>query len=538
MLSPKHNILQLVALLHEHGIQDVVLCPGSRNAPIVHTISQSALFRCHAITDERSAGFFAIGLSLASGLPTAVVVTSGSALVNLHPAVAEAFYQQVPLVVISADRPLAWIGQMDGQTMPQPDALGKTVRLSVNLPETHTPEDEWHVNRLVNEALLECTHRGQGPVHINVPLSEPLYDFTVSDLPEVRVIQRIEGLSPASVRKIAKLLSLSNHRMIIVGQKSTDRSLQHPYLAELDQGFVTLCEHLANLGPGHVALTNPEGLVQAIPQGQADQYAPDLVITIGGHVVSKSLKKFLRKHPPRQHWHVSPNGQVSDLFQCLTCVIEAHPALFLETLAYLMIGQTTTPEFPLRWKALVPAMPSQSAENQLVGSLFQAINTRPVGEPAPVIHLANSSAVRLAQQFCLDPTVTVCCNRGINGIEGSLSAAVGFATATPKRINYVLVGDLSFFYDQNAFWNTQLPQNLRILLLNSGGGKIFQTLPIPQEPESQRFICGRQHFTARNLCLHYGLPYLEIGNIDEWNQALPRFTQPEVGNLLIEFSPQ
>ena len=195
MYSDKKNILQLAALLKAHGVRKIVLCPGSRNAAIVHTLANIEDFTCYSVTDERSAGFFAIGLSLQGGGPAAVCCTSGSALLNLHPAVAEAFYQQVPLIVISADRPAAWIGQMDGQTLPQPGVFGPLVKMSVNLPEVQTDEDEWFCNRLINEAILETTHHGKGPVHINVPISEPIYRFTVKARPEVSVITLYQGLS-------------------------------------------------------------------------------------------------------------------------------------------------------------------------------------------------------------------------------------------------------------------------------------------------------------------------------------------------------
>ena len=161
----------------------------------MHTLANIEDFTCYSVTDERSAGFFAIGLSLQGGGPAAVCCTSGSALLNLHPAVAEAFYQQVPLIVISADRPAAWIGQMDGQTLPQPGVFGPLVKMSVNLPEVQTDEDEWFCNRLINEAILETTH------HVKVRCISTYLSpspSTVSQskaLPEVRVITRYQGLS-------------------------------------------------------------------------------------------------------------------------------------------------------------------------------------------------------------------------------------------------------------------------------------------------------------------------------------------------------
>lgn len=220
MYTDKKNILQLVALLEAHGITKVVLCPGSRNTPIVHTLSNHPNFTCYPVTDERSAGYFAIGLALNGGKPAAVCCTSGTALLNLHPAVAEAFYQNVPLVVISADRPAAWIGQMDGQTVPQPGVFQTLVKKSVNLPEIHTEEDEWYCNRLVNEALLETNHHGKGPVHINVPISEPLFQFTVDALPEVRVITRYQGLNvyDRDYNDLVDRMNKYQKRMIIIGQ--------------------------------------------------------------------------------------------------------------------------------------------------------------------------------------------------------------------------------------------------------------------------------------------------------------------------------
>ena len=195
MYSDKRHILQLVALLKAHQVKQIVVCPGGRNAPIVHTLAQIPEFTCYPITDERSAGFFALGLAQHGGSPSAICCTSGSSLLNIYPAVAEAFYQQVPLIVISADRGAAWIGQMDGQTIPQKEVFQSLVKCSVSLPEIQTEEDAWFCNRLINEAILETSHHGKGPVHINVPISEPVYRFGTKELPDERVIMRYQGLS-------------------------------------------------------------------------------------------------------------------------------------------------------------------------------------------------------------------------------------------------------------------------------------------------------------------------------------------------------
>ena len=220
MYTDKKNILQLVALLKAHRIQKIVLCPGSRNIPIVQTLVNIPEFTCYPVTDERSAGFFALGLALNGGSPAAICCTSGTALLNIHPAVAEAFYQQVPLVVISADRPAAWIGHMDGQTLPQPGVFGSLVKKSVNLPEVQSEEDEWYCNRLINEALMELDHHGKGPVHINVPISEPFFKLPVTELPEARVITRYQGLNVYNkdYQPLIDRLNRYQRRMVVVGQ--------------------------------------------------------------------------------------------------------------------------------------------------------------------------------------------------------------------------------------------------------------------------------------------------------------------------------
>ena len=293
MYSDKKSILQLAALLKAHGVRKMVLCPGSRNAAIVHTFANIDDFTCYSITDERSAGFFAIGLSLQGGGPAAVCCTSGSALLNLHPAVAEAFYQQIPLIVISADRPAAWIGQMDGQTLPQPNVFGSLVKMSVNLPEVNTDEDEWHCNRLINEAILETNHHGKGPVHINVPISEPIYRFIVKELPEVRVITRYQGLNvyDRDYKELIERLNNYNKRMVVVGQMNLIYQFDKKFIKPLSRNFAWLTEHLSNQTIPALPIKNFDVAISGMDKERQEQMTPDLLITYGGHIFSKQLKK-------------------------------------------------------------------------------------------------------------------------------------------------------------------------------------------------------------------------------------------------------
>lgn len=239
MFSDKHNVNILTSLLVRHGLRSAVLCPGSRNAPLVHNLVQAGL-RTFAVTDERSAGFFALGRALDEG-PVALCVTSGTALLNLLPAVAEAFYQHVPLVVISADRPLAWIDQQDGQTLPQAGALAPFVLRSVSLPESSDPEGRWFCNRLVNEALLAMHTRGSGPVHVNVPISEPLYSFSVDALPDERVVAHAVGtdLAHEDFEEFFRRFSAARRPMVVLGQNrfSLDLSILRRHAVVLSEAL-------------------------------------------------------------------------------------------------------------------------------------------------------------------------------------------------------------------------------------------------------------------------------------------------------------
>lgn len=524
MYSEKKSILQLVALLKAHGVTKIVLCPGSRNAAIIHTLANLPEFTCYSVTDERSAGFFAIGLTLQGGTPAAVCCTSGSALLNLHPAVAEAYYQQVPLLIISADRPAAWIGQMDGQTLPQPNLFGLLVKLSVNLPEVNSSEEEWHCNRLINEAILEMTHHGKGPVHINIPVSEPIYRFGAKELPQVRVITRYQGLNiyDREYKGLIERLNNYSRRLIMVGQMNLIYQFDKKYIKPLCKQFAWMTEHLSNQTTPGFAIKNFDRAIYALPNEKRESMAPQLLITYGGHVVSKQLKKYLEKYPPQEHWHVAADGKVVDLYGSLTTVIEMDPFEFLEKIAFMLENKSTT--YPQMWEQFSKQLPEPQFDYSQMAAIGKLMEEIPA---ASSLHLANSSTVRYAQLFPLNPQIEVCCNRGVNGIEGSLSTALGYGAAS-TRLQFIAIGDLSFFYDMNALFIRHLGNNIRILLLNNEGGEIFHTLPgMNKESQSHHFITAEHHTSARGWAEERGFTYLSCSNEEELAATMARFTTPE-----------
>src|SRR5690554_2226538 len=349
MYSEKRSVLQLVALLKAHGIKDVVLCPGSRNAPLIHALATDKDFTCYSIVDERSAGFFALGVIQARQRPAAVCCTSGTAALNMGPAVAEAFYQQLPLLVITADRPPAWIGQMDGQTIPQTGLFGELVRHSVQLPEVNNREEEWHCNRLINEAILSLNNGIKGPAHISIPLSEPLFGFHAETLPAVRVIRRSgqKHIIPEEDRYAERFLSYSK-RMVIVGQLPPANGLA-AYLTTLSEqhGIVVLADRLSNI-PSKDSFP-----VDVVPRSASErdleELMPELVVTIGGHIVSKRLKQFIRSASLRELWHISPAGEVIDTFQQVTDIVKSDPGTFLRYLAETPPHPSATTAYKDRW---------------------------------------------------------------------------------------------------------------------------------------------------------------------------------------------
>ena len=479
MYSSKENVNILTALLVAHGIRHAVVCPGSRNAPIVHNLNECPEITCYPVTDERSAGFYALGMAQALSEPVVVCVTSGTALLNVLPAVAEAYYQHRRVVVVSADRPPQWIDQLDGQTLPQPDALGRFVRKAVTLIEPHNNEEHWYCNRLVNEAMMTVG----GPVHINVPITEPLFDFTVAALPNERKIELIPADTPTHVLShVCRMFMQSKRPMLIAGQ---------PMNPNLDEA---------------VALV-----------GEDERYVPDFVLNIGGSIVSKRLKHFLRK--AKDTWTVNETGEVHDTFMNLTHVVQGDGDVVADQIRFLLEQQPHP--FVQMWEELLAKVRQQAETYQPAYSEMAAVkyfeSQLSIAHCPMITHYANSSSIRLANIYAEHP---VFCNRGVNGIEGSLSTAAGFSCVTEEKV-FCVIGDLSFFYDQNALWNQNLRGNFRILLLNNGKGGIFNMLPgLEQSPARNKFVAAEHHTSAEGICQQNHVVYLKATNMEEVQKGI------------------
>ena len=526
MYSNKENVNILTSLLVAHGVHYAVCCPGSRNSPIVHNLNECPDIACYPVTDERSAGFYALGMSQCLQAPVAVCVTSGTALLNLAPAVAEAYYQHVPLVAISADRPEAWIDQLDGQTLPQPDALGRFVKKAVSLPEPHDDETRWYCNRLVNEALLETHHHGYGPVHINVPISEPLFDYRTPELPDERSICLLNPRCYKTLLSVecAGQFFTSKKPMVIIGQMSTEGLISQE-LYSISLYAVVLNESLSvGNGGNHF-----DEVLYAV--GDDPDYQPDFVLYLGDTMVSKRVKKWMRGLKDARIWAVSEDGSIHDTSMQLYGVVEGHPADVIDDLveAAGIKAVQSTEAFKTRWEKVLAQAAEHAEHYQPAYSEMAAVKCfeEQLGIKEDVyVHYGNSSAIRLANIYA---NHYVYCNRGVNGIEGSLSTAAGYSVVKDEdEMVFCVIGDLSFFYDQNALWNQNLRGNFRILLLNNGKGGIFNMLKgLEQSPARDEFVAAQHHTSAEGICRQNGVAYLKATNMEEMQKGVDTLLNTE-----------
>ncbi|WP_337634723.1 2-succinyl-5-enolpyruvyl-6-hydroxy-3-cyclohexene-1-carboxylic-acid synthase [Prevotella sp.] len=524
MYSNKENVNILTSLLLEYGVSDAVVCPGSRNAPIVHNLSVCEAIRCRPVTDERSAAFYALGLSIATRRPTVVCVTSGSALLNVMPAVAEAAYQHVPLVVISADRPQQWIDQLDGQTIPQSDALGRFVRKAVQLPEPHNDEERWLCRRLVNEAMHLATCRQGAPVHINVPISEPLFEFDTEQLPQ---LSRFNYIKRAAIKDASMDMPDAFHKakrpMIVIGQLAHG-TVSHETIRSLSEKYVVMSEPLSN--PSYMTIHFDEAIRYIVSDNSSinddeddkTAYYPDYVIYVGDTLVSKPARRFLRNAKAPSCLITPDAADIHDPLMTLTDIVECDTDSINALLASLCEAPDTDERcrFHDRWQSFLDAYAAHA--DAYAPEYSQMATVKYFEEQLAdldidiCVHYANSSAVRLA---CIYAQHYVWCNRGVNGIEGSLSTAAGFSLAT-HDMTVCVIGDLSFFYDQNALWNSNLRGNLRIILLNNRGGGIFRQLPgLSDSPAADDLVMASHENTAQGICTQNDIGYLSAKNMDE-----------------------
>lgn len=541
-LSDKPVVKIVTDLCHQYGIEQVVISPGSRNAPLILSFAGSEWFDCLTIVDERSAAYFALGLAKEKDKPVAIVCTSGTAALNFAPAIAEAYYQQIPLIVFTADRPAEWINQADGQAIQQEGIFRNFIRYQCQLPiAVGHPDDDWYTNRLVNDALAAATGLVKGPVHINIPLREPLYGKTVYPAKPTRRITNMGPsgeLNPESIQTLTHEMNNFDRVMVLMGASTPSIALNLTLTKLAEKGVVVLTENLSNVDHPRF-IHNMDRVVATIDEEDFALYAPDLLITLDIPVLSRMIKKLLRTRKPQMHWHFSNQASATDTYQCLSRKIEGDAVSTLSKLADS--AEVKQMRFSESWnKRNQYAMGRhQLYLNRIKWSdlkLFEVLSTTDI--PYGPIHLGNSTPVRYAQLFDWKNKHTWFANRGTSGIDGCVSTAVGAAHGS-KQPALLIIGDLSFFYDSNGLWNHYLRPDFRILLINNSGGGIFRYLPGSSESEElEPFFEAKQSYNASGIAQTFGLDYHSCGNEQELREKLGAFMQPSNKPALLEvFTP-
>ncbi|MEO7081183.1 MAG: 2-succinyl-5-enolpyruvyl-6-hydroxy-3-cyclohexene-1-carboxylic-acid synthase [Flavobacteriales bacterium] len=471
---------ELARLCAAKGVRHAVISPGSRNAPLVIAFSKQEGIQCLQVIDERSAAFFAMGIAQQLHQPVALICTSGSAVLNYGPAIAEAFYQRIPLLVISADRPEEWIDQGEGQTIRQRDVLAPHLKKSVQLPRATDALSRWHGGRLINEAIDATLLPTPGPVQVNVPFNEPLYR-TAEGKEEVRLVapMPVEAFMLPDHGWRVHQLSTSLKVMVLIGQGVWSEGMrkQLRQLAALPQCTV-FTEATSNLDDP-AFITCIDRALEGVNADNENDLKPDVLITFGGAIVSKRIKGLMRKWKPAQHWHVDASQRYYDTYQSLTHDIAVAPHIFLAQLEGQVKGNESL--YGEAWR-MVDARMRKAHQGILKKTpfcdltVFETLLERiPEGSD---IHLANSTAARYAQLFDRTRGHHYFSNRGTSGIDGCTSTAVGSAYATGKPTT-LITGDVAFCYDSNAFWNSHLSPELKVIVIDNGGGNIFRYIDGP-----------------------------------------------------------
>tara|TARA_R110002073_G_scaffold17446_5_gene65696 strand:+ start:22056 stop:23708 length:1653 start_codon:yes stop_codon:yes gene_type:complete len=535
MKYPKIPLAQtIIQLCKAKKIEHIIISPGSRNAPLTIGFSNHDYFTCYSIVDERCAAFFALGIAQQLQEPVAVVCTSGSALLNYYPAIAEAYYSHIPLIVISADRPEHLINIGDGQTINQKGVYHNHILYEANLSEAMDEFNSNKINNAINSAIVN-----KGPVHINTPFNEPLYEMVNEFSVTAKVIPINPVVSQEDFSTYIDMWSKASKKMILVGvnaPNSIDKKILQ-FLAN-DDSVVVFTETTSNLHHGQF-FPSIDKIIAPLEEKEFKNLQPEILLTFGGMIVSKKVKAFLRKYQPKHHWHVDKIN-ANDTFFSLSKHFQ-YPVnqFFKELLKNKILTKSSYKSYWSNIKLHRQLEHEKYLENceysdlKVFNKLLQSLPNN------TIVHSGNSSAIRYMQLFDINNSLQVYCNRGTSGIDGSTSTAIG-ASVVSKSQTVLITGDLSFFYDSNALWNNYIPNNFRIILINNGGGGIFRILPGHKNTENfDTYFETKHNLTAKQLCDMYHITYQEANSISNLEDKLQNFyVQGKSPKLLEIFTPR
>ena len=543
MQSEKKVVRRFIEICAAKGIQYIIISPGSRNAPLNISFNNDERFTCISVPDERVAAFIALGISQQTHQPALITCTSGTAALNYAPAIAEAYYQQIPMLIVTADRPPEWTNQGNGQTINQTNVFNNYIKKSYHLPvEIHHENDEWFANRIISEAIEQTTNYGTfGPVHINMPFREPLYNLVNIEEKQPKITKTITPtfqLSQNAKSELSEIWNNSEKILVVAGLLPLNHGLNEllKQLTKTDNRVVVLSETTSNL---HFENNYPyiDRLIDGFSETEKENFRPDLLITIGHSIISKKVKAYLRKHQAKSTWHIGNEQFHLDTMQGLTHHIPASPFDFFTS--FININNISNNENE-RFKNYSKFWRQRDLKIKINHDKFlktcqwsdmKAFEIFLKALPKETnLQMGNSSAVRYVQLFEQRKDLTYNSNRGVAGIDGCTSTAIGAAIAT-KKPTTIVTGDISFFYDSNAFWNSHLPENLRVILINNGGGNIFRIIKGPDTTEHlENFFETHHNLQSQHIANLFDLTYYQATNETDLEKILPKFYEQQKNN--------
>ena len=526
MYSSVKNVQILISLLKQHNIKYFVNSPGSRNTPLVHSIENDPDFTCFSIVDERSAAFFALGLSEALDEPVCVTCTAATATCNYAPAMKEAYERNIQLVALTADRERYELFQMKEQLINQVNMYNEFVKYAIDVPEVKNLDDELYANRIINEALLELNHNGKGPIQINYSVID-WGNFSVKEIPKQRLISRIEK-EEINSEELKKTLENKNRIIFYIGMDISKNDELNKLLNIIEKQYncVVLCDNYSNISGKY--FINASVLGECITRNEIDKMIPDLVITIGTVFYSPLRNFFTSKKYNFEHWHIAIDGVINDAFKKLTTVFECLPTDFLEEIQNES-GNNNYQYYEL-WKKRIDNVQYNNLGFTNFSVIREFCNKVPENS---IVHASVLNAIRISNYFGFKNSVKCYANVGADGIDGALSTFIGEANSTDK-LSFLLIGDLSFLYDLNSIDYID-KNNMRILVINNyAGAEFYKNFGLKMIPTLDKHVAARHHTKIKNAILSKKIKYLKAENQEELNDGLKKLVGKSDEPIILE----
>ena len=535
MYTELKNYQIIIAMLKKYGIRHLVLSAGSRNVPFVHSVETDPYFKCYSVVDERSAGYFAIGLAQQLNEPVLISCTASTASCNYYPPVSEAFYQNVPLVILTSDRDPEMLGQREDQMIDQVGMFDRHVRKSVNLPIIYTNDNAEYCERLLNEALLELDHNGaKGPVHINVPMNSYNITFNVKELPMVKKIDRIYTYQEELLNEKVKELLNAKKIMVVCGQKNYVSEELKKEISTFFEKYncSVIVDYMSNMDFefGLNTIISMDNNYINIPT--LNELMPDIVISFGGQVFSGLKGQLKKNHNKFKHWLISENGSVCDLFKGLTTIFECKPEFFFKYFNEKSKNVKNDMKYYNAFKNYsdsikIPELKYSSA--YAIKSIVEKIPEK------SILHLSINDSIRLTNFFKLKKNIRVYANIGTYGIDGCMSTFLGQAVANPNE-SFLIIGDLAFFYDMNSLRINSLGSNVHILLINNHGGSEFYYNRTRIDENGDLHTTARHNTKAEGWVKDNNIKYLCANSKDEFDKKVNEFINSKEAILFEVFT--